>query len=185
MVGEVGRGRRRGVLPVANPPLIPCPDRCKGIWTSHETCAKCGVALSGEGEGRYTRHHPDQGLVTGRLLFAEVGQTKAGKPKFIARDSATTDDTIIVVFETMIGFRGGNSHTGDRIGWKCQKLGCDAGCDGAVDAPETCPKCGAFDSAALVFSKFPGEVLARGYIAQGGRVEWGAASKSWRSCPKM
>src|SRR5690606_4990542 len=44
---------------------------------------------------------------------AEVGTTKAGKPKLFQTECTNTLEKCICVFRTMIGFRGGNSHTGD------------------------------------------------------------------------
>ncbi len=179
IVGEEGRGRQRGVVPVGNPPMVPCPERNRDVWTSSSKCSKCGVALlGGEGDSYISRNHPDQGEVKGRLMFAEVGKTKAGKPKFLSKEKATTDERIIVVFNTRIGFRGGNRHSGDYAGWRCSRSGCDVSSyDEDADVPETCPKCGAtgWDGPSLSFAKFPGEIIATGYIAQGeaGRAGWG------------
>jgi hypothetical protein len=178
IIGEEGRGRERGVLPVGNPPQVPCSERGKDLWTSADKCERCGVALGEKKEGSYTRNHPNSGMVTGKLLFAEVGTTKAGKPKFNSRNAADTEEKVIVVFRTTIGFRGGNDHTGDRAGWKCGKYGCDAHGDEPI-APETCPKCsatGSWDGPKHLFAKFPGEIIATGHIAQGdaGRAGGGA-----------
>lgn len=169
MIGEEGRGRERGVVPVGNPPMVPCSECNKDVWTSSDKCEKCGTVLGEKKEGGYTRHHPDAGMVRGRLMFVEVGETRAGKPKFFSKEKATTEDKIVVVFRTKIGYRGGSSHTGDRAGWKCSKYGCDASCDGAA-MPEACPKCGAtgsLDGPKLNFAAFPGEIIAKGYIAEG------------------
>ncbi len=187
MVGEDGRGRERGVVPVGNPPMVSCLERNKDVLTSADKCEKCGVALGEKKEGGYTRNHPDTGMVQGRLMFAEVGQTKAGKPKFFSMQAATTEDAVLVVCRTKIGFRGGNSHTGDRAGWKCSKYGCDASGEGATNAPETCPKCGAtgsWDGPKFNFAKFPGEVVARGYIAQGDAGRMGGGEQFIALMPK-
>ena len=187
MIGEEGRGRERGVVPVGNPPMVSCPERNKDVWISSDKCEKCGTALGEKKEGSCTRNHPDTGMVQGRLMFAEVGQTKAGKPKFFSKEKATSDDFVIVVFDTKIGFRGGNSHTGDRAGWKCSKYGCDASGEGATNAPETCPKCGAtgsWDGPKLNFAKFPGEIIATGHIAQGAAGRAGGGEQIIALVPK-
>ncbi|MFA7177996.1 MAG: hypothetical protein WC114_12165 [Smithellaceae bacterium] len=167
LVGEAGRGRELGVLPIGGQlPMVPCPDRGKDVWTSRDKCEKCRTPL-GESDGS-CRTHPDRGEVVGRLLFAEVGKTKAGKPKLLARQSADSSALAIVVLRTKIGFRGGNSHTGDRRGWRCSKYGCAARGEGA--APDACPECGAggWDGGPKNdFGPFPGEILAEGMIAQG------------------
>lgn len=84
-----------------------------------------------------------KGSVT--INAAEVGQTKAGHPKLVVK-KADTDEKIIGVFRTPIGFRGGNSHTGDRTG-------------------ET----------GKAFHPFPGEKIISGMIAQrvAGRIGFG------------
>ena len=82
IVGEEGRGRKLGVLPVQ---LLP------------DTYAEWQ-------EKGYTH-----------IRSAEVGTTKAGKPKlFQTTEDADTTEKCICAFRTQIGYRGGNSHTGDR-----------------------------------------------------------------------
>ena len=81
IIGEEGRGRKLGVLPVH---LL--PDDYKK-W-QEEGCTY--------------------------IHFAEIGTTKAGKPKLFQTEDADTTEKCICIFRTMIGFRGGNSHTGDR-----------------------------------------------------------------------
>ena len=81
IVGEEGRGRKLGVLPVQ---LLP------------DTSAEW------QEEGHVYIHS------------AEVGTTKAGKPKLFQTEDADTLEKCICIFKTKIGFRGGNSHTGDR-----------------------------------------------------------------------
>ncbi len=82
IVGEEGRGRELGVLPVQ---LLP---------ERYEEWKEKG------------RTH---------IFFATVGTTKAGKPKLFQAEKPDTLEKCICVFRTQIGFRGGNSHTGD---WK-------------------------------------------------------------------
>ncbi len=81
IIGEEGRGRELGVLPVH---LLP---DAYAEWK----------------EKGYTY-----------INFVEVGVTKAGKPKLLQTKYADTTEKCICVFRTMIGFRGGNSHTGDK-----------------------------------------------------------------------
>jgi hypothetical protein len=107
LVGEDGRGRKLGVLPVH---LLP---HQKEVWE-------------------------EKGEVI--INFASIGHTRAGRPKLIACPDGSGNDEIIVVFRTHIGFRGGNSHTGDRKS--------------------------AFESN-IEFLPFPGEIITRGVIAQG------------------
>jgi len=77
---------------------------------------------------------------------ATVGTTKSGKPKLSQTEEADTTEKCICVFRTKIGYRGGNSHTGDRDG------GAEKDCWG-----EERP----------TFHPFPGEILCEGIIAQG------------------
>lgn len=111
IVGEEGRGRNLGVLPVQLPEIL-------------------------------YKEWQESGRV--EIRFAEVGSTKAEKPKLLARNGADSDEKIIVVFRTSIGFRGGNTHTGDSTGTE-EKHG--------RQVP--------------VFADFPGEILVKGQIAQG------------------
>jgi hypothetical protein len=211
IVGEEGRGRERGVVPVGNPLLVPCPERGKEIWTSAEKCEKCGEVLVGERkEGSYTRNHPDEGMVQGRLMFAEIGQTKAGKPKFFSKEKGTSNDFIITVFRTKIGFRGGNNHTGDRVesyytpdysGRRgLEALGLDPKEKYTPEeARELAPRLMAaaypesqedswleragFD-ARIIFASFPGQILAKGYIAQGAAGRMGSGEQIVALIPK-
>ena len=82
LIGEKGRGRKLGILPVE---LLP---EQKNEW---------------EKNGRTI------------IYNAKISQTKSGHPKLIATETHDTIEKIIVVFRTPIGFRGSNSHTGDRI----------------------------------------------------------------------
>lgn len=114
VVGEEGRGRKLGVLPVAG--------------------AKAGAVA----------------------MAAAVGETRSGKPKLIATGPvARSDEKAIVVFRTMIGYRGDNAHTGDYSG------------DG-------------YDS----FLDFPGEILSEGVIAQGGAGYAGSGQQLVAVVPK-
>ena len=90
LVGEEGRGRRLGVLPVQ---LLPSSYK---EWQE---------------EGTVSIHS------------AKVGETRAGKPKLLETSGITDAEKCICVFRTKIGFRGGNSHTGDRDGGTEKTIG--------------------------------------------------------------
>lgn len=97
------------------------------------------------------------------INFAEVGTTKAGKPKLFQTEDADTLEKCICVFRTKIGFRGSNSHTGDR--------------DGGTEKNywgEEYP----------TFHPFPGEVLCEGIIAQGAAGWMGSGSQLVAIMPK-
>ncbi|NTW30023.1 MAG: hypothetical protein HGA33_02010 [Candidatus Moranbacteria bacterium] len=131
-VGEQGRGRERGVLPVQLPSML------QAEWK-------------------------EKGQV--RISSAEVGTTKAGKPKIYARagEGVDADDSVICVFRTHIGFRGGNSHTGDRTG-QAEK--------------------DAYGDERITFLEFPGDVLVNGYIAQGMAGRAGGGQQLVATMPK-
>lgn len=175
IVGEEGRNRELGILPVQLP------------------------------SDTY-RDWKENGSV--EIYHATVGSTKAGKPKLFASTAdIQNNDCAIVVFRTHIGFRGGNSHTGDRKDVyftmrdlcasdmesagvpmqtqytpeeveKYSAMYLDYRFGGKMETPGGVPitppehmgfKCH------IDFLPFPGEVLARGVIAQGtaGRMGWG------------
>lgn len=77
---------------------------------------------------------------------AQIGETKSKRPKLFQTENTDTTEKCICIFRTKIGFRGGNSHTGDRDG------GTEKNCWG-----EERP----------TFHPFPGEILCEGVIAQG------------------
>ena len=157
LIGEEGRGRKLGVLPVQ---LLP---DAYAEWKE---------------KGRTHIH------------FAQVGATKAGKPKLFQTEDADTLEKCICVFRTEIGFRGGNSHTGDRKEeywvrkWytsfpesvpikerytreevlRYSREYIEARYPGK-DSSQYLPTAGF--SRRLVFYPFPGEVLCEGVIAQG------------------
>ena len=123
LVGEEGRGRRLGVLPVQ---LL--PEKYKE-WQ-------------------------DKGEVV--ISAAEVGETKAGRPKLIETSGITDTSFCICVFRTRIGYRGANEHTGDRDG------GTEEDFWGAEHP---------------TFLPFPGEVLCEGIVAQGDAGRMGSGSQ--------
>ena len=149
IVGEKGRGRELGVLPVQ---LLP------------DTYAEW------QEEGHVYIHS------------AEVGETEAGRPKLFQTEEADTLEKCICVFRTMIGFRGENSHTGDRKEerwvpywtWRpnIAALGKLKEKYTVQEAVEIAEELGfatwdrVFDKE-ILFHPFPGEILTTGIIAQG------------------
>lgn len=123
LVGEEGRGRRFGVLPVQ---LLPSSYK---EWQE---------------EGTVSIHS------------AKVGETRAGKPKLLETSGITDTEKCICVFRTKIGFRGGNSHTGDRDGGTEKNYW-------GVEYP--------------TFHPFPGEILCEGIIAQGDAGRMGSGDQ--------
>lgn len=90
------------------------------------------------------------------VLNADIGNTKSGKPKLFPETNS--DNTrCIVVFRTQIGYRGGNSHTGDRKNTEGDEL---------------------------QFEEFPGEILCQGTIAQGDAGRMGSGSQLIAVMPK-
>jgi hypothetical protein len=83
-----------------------------------------------------------------------------------------------VVYASSIGFRGGNSHTGDLAGWVCR-----CGAQGReLDLPERCSGWKEGDSSwshepAYRFEPYPGEVIVRGVIAQGDAGRMGSGEQ--------
>lgn len=137
IIGENGRGRSRGVLP---------------------------VNLLGEDYQKWK--NGDKPVI----YSAEVGNTKAGKPKLFTAESPNTTGQILAVLRTRIGYRGSNNHTGDRAGWRCRNFECKASEEGVVEIPEICPGCGKnglWSGPQLHFDEFPGKQLIEGVIAQG------------------
>ena len=123
IVGEEGRGRKLGVLPVQ---LLP----------------------------EQYQEWQEKGYV--RINFAQVGETKSGKPKLFQTEDADTTEKCICVFRTQIGYRGGNSHTGDR--------------DGGM-------KRDYWGEERPTFHPFPGEILCEGIIAQGDAGRMGSGEQ--------
>lgn len=163
-VGEEGRGRELGVLPVQ---LL--PDNYKE-WQ-------------------------EKGCVY--IHSAKIGTTKAGKPKLFQTEDADATEKCICVFRTEIGFRGGNSHTGDRKEEYWIR-------DWFINLPESVPmkekytreevkeisekyvtppeKKGVWRWDAgfekkLEFHPFPGEILTTGIIAQGDAGRMGSGEQ--------
>jgi hypothetical protein len=123
LVGEEGRGRKLGVLPVQ---LLP---------------------------SSYKEWQEGKDIM---IYSAEVGETRAGKPKLVETSGIANASFCICIFRTKIGYRGGNSHTGDR--------------DGGVRKDY-------WGEEHPTFHPFPGEVLCEGEIAQGAAGRMGSGSQ--------
>jgi len=123
LVGEQGRGRQLGVLPVQ---LLP---------------------------EKY-QEWQEKGEVT--IYAAEVGQTRAGKPKLIEASEVPNTGRCVCVFRTKIGFRGSNEHTGDRDGGTKEKF---------------------WGEGIPTFRPFPGEIITTGRIAQGDAGRMGSGDQ--------
>lgn len=94
-----------------------------------------------------------------KVYAGKIGKTKSGKWKLFAEAQADSDEKIIAVMPTKIGFRGGNSHTGDRTG---ETSNCEY----------------------PVFAEFPGTVLVEGTIAQGNAGRMGSGRQLVAVMPK-
>jgi hypothetical protein len=157
IIGEEGRGRELGVLPVQ---LL--PEQYKE-WQ----------------ENGYTH-----------IRFAEIGTTKAGKPKLFQTEEVDTTEKCICVFWTMIGVRGSNSHTGDlkdeywvpHWSWKKDVLALGEEKEKekytkeeAISIAKRLDSSEPWDNIMLEvifenkveFHPFPGEILCKGVIAHG------------------
>lgn len=150
IVGEEGRGRQLGILPVH------LPDPLYAQWN-------------------------EKGSV--KIVAAALSSTKSGRPKLIAHpiEDVNTNEKCLVVFRTPIGFRGGNQHTGDRVGVYCQT--CGAEFDFLEKSSDKCPKCG-FYSLTFRYAPFPGDVLVSGVIAQGAAGRMGSGEQLVAVIPK-
>jgi hypothetical protein len=125
LIGESGRGRSLGVLPVQG--------------------ARPNVTLD----------------------LCQIGTTRAGRPKLIAAFGTPSDDKVILVLRTSIGFRGGNAHTGDRTGLVARE---------DWDGNPTFDYDGMLEWG-LQFAERPGSVLSEGRIAQGDAGRMGSGDQ--------
>lgn len=117
------------------------------------------IAVGESGRGRKLAYIPvallpetykvwqDRGIC--HIDFVNLGTTKSGAPKFFETETDETPDKFVGVFDTKIGFRGSNAHTGDRIDMAEQGN----------------------------FHPFPGEILAQGTIAQGAAGNMGSGNQ--------
>src|SRR5690606_13502734 len=76
------------------------------------------IVVGEEGRGRSTGVLPISGAPEGAEIihFADLGGSRTGKPKLVWKEAAGTDDMIIVLDLTDIGFRGSNFRHGDFAG---------------------------------------------------------------------
>lgn len=159
IVGEEGRGRKLGVLPVQ---LLP---DSYAEWK----------------ENGYTH-----------IYSAQVGETKSGKPKLFQTEDTDTVEKCICIFKTKIGFRGSNSHTGDRKDeywvpewfFKSDILALGKGLKERYTEQEAISIAEELSSSAerifqrkLEFYPFPGEVICEGIIAQGDAGRMGSGEQ--------
>lgn len=121
IIGETGRGRQRGVLPVQ------LTKESLKTWKA---------------EGKVT------------IYKASVGTTTKGSPKLfqVEDEAGHVEDSALAVFVTKMGYRGGNSHTGDRIG--SDEEGKPTG-----------------------FEEFPGTIICEGMIAEGAAGRMGSGKQ--------
>lgn len=158
LVGEEGRGRSRGVLPVDRAPVVHCPERGQKQWYG-SPCSRCGVDCQGE------QPHPQAGTVLAPVLWARVTETRSGKPKLIAAPAPHPEEALapaeacVLVCRTEIANRGSSAHTGDWTGrWK-------PGSSWGSNGPE------------FLWAPRPGQVLTEGMIAQGAAGRAGSGSQ--------
>ncbi len=119
------------------------------------------VQVGEEGRGRQLSFLPVELNASSRVKFdaegqvsvnhISLGKTQKGGHKLIEAANTLTNDKCLIVFRTHIGFRGGNSHTGDRV-------------------PD-------FDPDNIEFLPFPCEILAEGRIAQGAAGNMGSGKQ--------
>lgn len=162
LIGEKGRGRALGVLPVEGVPVLPCPERGTHIWLlrgESYCCRQCGQQYDERGR------HPPTGTVYGRLYAARIGQTRAGNAKLIAcHEKHDRDKEVLVVLRTRYPHRGRAYHTGGAVSWGCRRLGCPGKGQGV--APPACPVCGGTDLR-QDYAPVPGRILTQGTVASG------------------
>lgn len=119
------------------------------------------VQVGEEGRGRQLSFLPVELNATSRSKFdtegkvsinhISLGKTQKGGHKLIEAANTLTNDKCLIVFRTHIGFRGSNSHTGDRV-------------------PD-------FDPDNIEFLSFPCAIIAQGRIAQGAAGAMGSGQQ--------
>lgn len=135
------------------------------------------VIIGEEGRGRERAVLPCPAVPEGeRLMVASVGTSQSGKPRLNAAQGVPSPDAVIVVLRTPMGYRGGNTHTGEPVGWKCP-----CGGTGSGATPDACPQCKVarmgYSGPRPEFASFPGEIIARGRIAQGDAGRMGSGEE--------
>lgn len=116
------------------------------------------VTVGEDGRGRSLGVLPVKGASVGqKLLFGRVGQSTTGRPVLIAEAQDTDPEHCLLIARSDIGYRGGNTHTGDR---KPEFMGLDVvpGGDGG-------------------FLPWPGNNIVTGTIAQGTAGNMGSGSQ--------
>lgn len=109
------------------------------------------ITIGEQGRGRSLGVLPVKGAAPGDVITsATVSTTRSGRPCLIASPSPTDDDSdhAIVIMRTEYGFRGSCGHSGDFAGIK------------QTDRP--------WQPWVPVYDDPPGQVLAKGIVAQGG-----------------
>ncbi len=155
VIGEEGRGRKLGVIPVQ---LLP----------------------------EQYKEWKENGHVY--IHSAKIGETKTGRPKLFQTEDADELEKCICIFRTKIGFRGGNSHTGDRKDeywvinrfWRSDLSALGKELKEKYTEEEAISIAEELNSSLnssyqwdviferkLEFHPFPGEILCEGVIAQG------------------
>jgi hypothetical protein len=112
------------------------------------------VCVGETGRGRKFSYIPISGVSdedTKKVTNVKLGETRTGKPKFIAINPEEDNDTneCVLVFKHTAGYRGSAYLTGDRVDLYSDKL----------------------------FKDFPGEILIEGEIAQGAAGRMGGNSQ--------
>jgi len=163
-VGETGRGRRLGVLPVEQA-LVTWSDEAMTVQELKSPAAEY-----------------------------DIGTTKGGGPKLVA--GRADSSRCLVVLPTSIGFRGGNSHTGERLGYACtERLSDTEFCQhshGQVEPVDgtPCPKCGRpvnldrWGNCELRFGPSPLIPVVEGMIAEGDAGRMGNGEQFIAVLPK-
>jgi len=118
------------------------------------------VSVGESGRGRYEASVPVRGAKSEKIFHAKTSQTAAGNPCLIALEQSADNEFCIIKFETGIGFRGSNDHTGGRL------------------------RKGEEGEAKYIFRPFPGEIIAKGTIAQGNAGRMGSGEEILAVMPK-
>lgn len=143
----------------------------EGVQTSQQAIAGGGfgidvLAVGERGRGRKLAFIPVQLIKDDEkeavILAASLGSTTKGSPKLFEAEKPNSDEFAILVLRTKIGFRGGNSHTGDRTHL----------------IPEE------WEENGKGFLDFPGEILETGRIAQGDAGGMGSGEQLIVKMPK-
>jgi len=141
------------------------------------------IIIGEAGRGRQLGVLPVYGASPGdHVEFGRLEQTSSGRPKLVVLPAPEGPDALVVL-RTPIGFRGGNSHTGDRSGWYCsgkidwERTPCLDGVQTPkpLPAPERCPECGA--EVNITYHPFPGRIILEGMIAQGAAGRMGCGKQ--------